>query len=260
MNIAVLFDGAGLARLGLEQAGHTCTGFEIDPLKHHLSLMVGSGRCVLADVRDVDLTPFDAVWASPPCQKRSQANIFQLDDERYPLHDDLLEFSLGIQERYPHLRAVWVENVPAKSRALNAWGKRYNAAQFLEDPLQNRVRVIGGKFQEPRIYRVCKLHYHYDGLHICPTITASEAKGGVGDFRRASKYYGRRISLEEAAYHQGFEIPRGLLKSWYHIPHFQHPRANRYFTWREWRDILYEAIGNGVPVYMARAFGEVYEY
>ena len=27
MRIAVLFDGAGLARLGLEQAGHTCVGF-----------------------------------------------------------------------------------------------------------------------------------------------------------------------------------------------------------------------------------------
>ncbi len=37
MNIAVLFDGAGLARLGLEQAGHTCTGIELDPLKHMLS-------------------------------------------------------------------------------------------------------------------------------------------------------------------------------------------------------------------------------
>lgn len=31
MRIAVLFDGAGLARLGLEQAGHDCTGYELDP-------------------------------------------------------------------------------------------------------------------------------------------------------------------------------------------------------------------------------------
>ena len=26
----------------------------------------------------------------------------------------------------------------------------------------------------------------------------------------------------------------------------------------EWKQNLYEAIGNGVPVYMAKAFGEVY--
>jgi site-specific DNA-cytosine methylase len=51
LKIAVLFDGAGLARLGLEQAGHDCTGYEIDPAKHHLSRMVGSGNSVLADVR-----------------------------------------------------------------------------------------------------------------------------------------------------------------------------------------------------------------
>ena len=35
MNIAVLFDGAGLARLGLEQAGHTCIGIELDPFRQN---------------------------------------------------------------------------------------------------------------------------------------------------------------------------------------------------------------------------------
>ena len=57
MKIAVLFDGAGLARLGLEQAGHDCIGFELDPWKHYLSTWVGSGNCVLADARKVDLKP-----------------------------------------------------------------------------------------------------------------------------------------------------------------------------------------------------------
>lgn len=59
MKIAVLFDGAGLARLGLELAGHECIGFELDPWKHHLGSMVGSGRCELADATEVDLSGFD---------------------------------------------------------------------------------------------------------------------------------------------------------------------------------------------------------
>lgn len=63
MKIAVLFDEEGLAR--------SCTGFELDPDKHYLSQFVGSGNCTLADVRDVDLSGFDAVWASPPCRFRS---------------------------------------------------------------------------------------------------------------------------------------------------------------------------------------------
>ena len=70
---AVLFDGAGFARLGLEQAGWECVGFELNPMAHWLSQFVGNGNVVMQDVRTVDLSGFDAVWASPPCQKRSVA-------------------------------------------------------------------------------------------------------------------------------------------------------------------------------------------
>ena len=72
MRIAVLFDGAGLARLGLEQAGHECIGVELDPVAHHLGEFVGYGKTTLADVRGFEAEELikwaDAVWASPPCQ------------------------------------------------------------------------------------------------------------------------------------------------------------------------------------------------
>ena len=96
MNIAVLFDGAGLARLGLEQAGHTCTGFELDPNKHRLSLSVGSGNTSLADVRDFDLRSYDAAWCSPPCQLHSDARTQGAPIS--PFATDLLEWSLRWQE------------------------------------------------------------------------------------------------------------------------------------------------------------------
>ena len=50
--------------------------------------------------------------------------------------------------------------------------------------------------------------------------------------------------MDEAAHHQGFEIP----EEWRKVPGG--------FTRGGWERNLYEAIGNGVPVYMARAFGE----
>lgn len=238
MNIAVLFDGAGLSRLGLEQAGHTCTGFELDPSKHYLSQFVGSGNVVLADVRDIDLTGFDAVWASPPCQLRSTTRTQGLPVSAYA--DDLLEWSLNLDAPI-----LWVENIVSQRATENTWGTVWNAAQFLEEPIQNRNRIVAGRYRPPHVYH----EYRRSFKGVCPAILATEYKGGASDTRRASRFYGRRLTLDECAWHQGFTIP----EEWYTIPDF----------WRgtrgQWRFNLYEAIGNGVPVYMARAFGEAYE-
>ncbi len=221
LKIAVLFDGAGLARLGLEQAGHDCTGYELDPTKHELSRCVGSGNCILADATKVDLSPFDAVWASPPCQWHSVARTQGDPISEYAT--DYLEWSLSL----PH-PVLWVENVlyPGAS-----WGRKWNAAQFLENPTQNRNRMIGGRHALPYVHHPYRRAF--DG--VCPAITATEYKGCASDKRRASRFYGRRLTVEECAWHQGFEIP----------PEWQKYKPN----------VIYEAIGNGVPVYMARAFG-----
>lgn len=236
MRIAVLFDGAGLARLGLEQAGHECHGFEIDPWKHALSTLVGSGNCTLTDVRNVDLRPFDAIWSSPPCS-------FIVSQERKAL---LLVSMRKTCWNGLSLDAevLWVENVISPST--EGLGTRYNAAQFLEVPIQNRNRIVGGRYRSPRVFHSYKRAFP----GICPCITASEHAGCASHTRRASRFYGRRITPNEAAYHQGFSIP----DSWWDIPE----------TWKgtptQWRNNIYEAIGNGVPVYMAKAFGEAYDH
>lgn len=233
MKIAVLFDGAGLARLGLERAGHECVGVELDPVKHHLSKFVGSGGCVLGDALTYPLDGFDAVWASPPCQLRSVARTQGAPKSAFA--GDFVHWSLQINKP-----VVWVENVISS----DVFGTLYNAAQFLKTPIQNRNRVVGGRFTAPKVFA----HYKRCFPDICPCVTATEYKGCASDARRASRFYGRKLTLEECAYHQGFKIP----KEWYIIPNWFRGTATM------WRNQMYEAIGNGVPVYMAKAFGSVY--
>lgn len=239
MRIAVLCDGGGLARLGLELAGHECTGFELDPWKHRLSERLGSGNCVLADIRDVPIADFDAVWASPPCQYRSKAGSVYAGKGPYD-NPYLLDWCLAVDVRM--FQAVWIENVAAWRAEDNAWGTLYNAAQFGKKALQNRNRVIGGKYIPPTDIRPYQRYVR----GICPAITATEYKGGPNDGRRASKWYGRRLTIQECAYHMGLSVPQ----SWYEVP--KGVRAI------DWRHNIYEAIGNGVPVYMAYAFGAMY--
>lgn len=255
LRIAVLFDGAGLARLGLEEAGHECVGYELNPIAHYLSCFVGKGNTVLKDVKDItdqEFLGFDAVWASPPCQFRSSART-----QGEPLGEyatDFLEFSLNLKKRFPHLKVVWVENVTVQGKGGNKWGNTWNAAQFcekLESGIdngkgQNRNRVISGKYPVPCVRRP----YMKAFPSICPCVTASEYKGCASDKRRASRYYGRRLTVQECAKRMDFVIPDG----WNTIPDwFVGTRST-------WNQELYRAIGNGVPVSMARAFGEaVYE-
>lgn len=230
----------------MEQAGHECIGFELDPWKHYLSKFVGSGNCILADAIKADLSKFDAVWASPPCQRFSSARTQGEPTSNYA--GDFLNWSLNIKKDI-----LWVENVIPQGK-MPTWGKPFNAAQFLKEPIQNRNRMIGGNYVLPNTY----YNYQKTFKGICPCITATEYRGSKNDKRRASRFYGRRLSLEECAYHQGFIIPQ----EWYDVPdewlNEINNKTGKNKTKGQWIYNLYEAIGNGVPVYMAKAFGEMY--
>jgi site-specific DNA-cytosine methylase len=242
MRIAVLFDGAGLARLGLEQAGHECVGVELNPVAHHLGQYVGSGNCVLGDAKEFSLKGFDAVWASPPCQGHSVL-----------MHADtsLLGWSLAITTP-----VLWVENVVGEMD--NSWGVKYNAGQFLRVPVQNRQRVIGGRHLAPEVYRAFK-----PNLAPVPCVTASEWKpDGWKHNRRSSRFLaplGRIFTIEECAELQGFEIPNQWMVpsiDWVCQYGLNARSDKQLLNW--WFREIYKAIGNGVPVYMAKAFGDKY--
>ena len=123
MRIADLFCGAGGAGMGLSRAGFEVVGFDIEPQPHY------PFEFRQADALTVDLSEFDAVWASPPCQMYSiMRNLPWLKDREY-----------------------W-DSVPPTREHLVASGLPYIIENVVGAPLQNYTMLCGGMFGLP-LYR-----------------------------------------------------------------------------------------------------------
>lgn len=102
MKCADLFCGAGGAAMGLHKAGFDVTGFDIKPQPHFPFAFVQT------DAMTVNLSGFDFVWASPPCQAYTKASLSQRNNgKRYP---DLLP---ATRDKLVKSGLPWViENTP----------------------------------------------------------------------------------------------------------------------------------------------------
>jgi DNA (cytosine-5)-methyltransferase 1 len=95
-----LFCCAGGATRGLQQSGYHVTGVDIRWQKNYIG-----DRFLLADAMDVDLSGYDLIWASPPCQLWSELT----PADRRANHVDLIG---PIRARLQRQRAPWIiENV-----------------------------------------------------------------------------------------------------------------------------------------------------
>lgn len=93
-----LFCKAGGASMGLSHAGYEVTGVDISPQPRYPFTFVQ------ADALTFDLSGYDFIWASPPCQKYSLAQRIRANE-----HPDLVEL---IRERLIASGAPWcIENV-----------------------------------------------------------------------------------------------------------------------------------------------------
>jgi DNA (cytosine-5)-methyltransferase 1 len=112
-----LFCGAGGASMGLHEAGYNVIGVDIVPQPNY------PFPFRLGDALDADLSGFDFVWASPPCQNSSRMSGCRP----------------GLSEQYAQL-------IPATRAKLKAWGGPYIIENVVGAPLENPVMLCGAMF------------------------------------------------------------------------------------------------------------------
>lgn len=115
LRAADLFCGAGGAAMGLHRAGFNVEGWDI-----RQGLAYPFGRHI-GDALEADLSPFDFVWASPPCQAHTAMKTMH----NAKPHRDLI----------PETRAK-----------LQAWGGPWIIENVVGAPLRNPVMLCGTMF------------------------------------------------------------------------------------------------------------------
>ena len=115
MRCADLFCGAGGAAMGLHRAGFAVTGWDIRPqTRYPFDFQLG-------DALDADLSGFDFVWASPPCQAHSAL-------------------------RHLHPAKEYECYIERTREKLKAWGGPYIIENVPGAPLVNPVKLCGSTF------------------------------------------------------------------------------------------------------------------
>ena len=96
-----LFCGGGGACIGMQRAGFEVVGIDIKPHKNY------PGHFIQADIHNlpVSIDDFDFLWASPPCQKYSNATINRIKATL----PDLIPIAREVLRGHPY---SVIENVP----------------------------------------------------------------------------------------------------------------------------------------------------
>ena len=111
-----LFCGSGGASAGLHRVGFDVTGVDINPQPHY------PFKFIQGDALEQDLTGFDFVWASPPCQAFTAMQHIRKNAHKHP---DLI--------------------APMRDK-LTAWGGAWVIENVKGAPLRNATMLCGTMF------------------------------------------------------------------------------------------------------------------
>ncbi len=112
-----LYCCAGGAGMGISQAGFDVTGVDIEPQPEY------PHRFELGNALDADLSGYDFVWASPPCQCFTK-----------------------YKNRRPNLAEKYQDLIVATREKLTAWGGYWIMENVVGAPLVNPVTLCGSMF------------------------------------------------------------------------------------------------------------------
>ena len=195
-----LFCGGGGAALGLQRAGYSVVGIDIEDHSAHYP-----GEFVQANALKppVDLRLFDFVWASPPCQKFSVAT----PKDRKDVHDDLIADVREMLSGHPYTCIENVKGAPIR-RDMVLTAPMFGLEQILRE---RHFEISWPVLSPPLIGRNPK--YKHKWL----TITTSLCSKGHADIRRAQGLP-IRVPVAEACAAMGIDIPMSRVEVGNAIP------------------------------------------